>query len=173
MVEVHAEDPPKTSTTARILALAGYLSKYVQGLELAPGWHRLPNGVAVYNVYSDPVACQLLDPKGSIEKIYKARMTLVKNDDGAWVQVENVEDYNSMGHNAFRRISPSSNLLRTLSFFAPTKIKHYWEQGSEVPITPYPGIESSGMQRTDWSEDQGEEPEVLERGEGCDREQTN
>ena len=159
MVEVHVENPFEASTTARILALAGYLSKYVQGLELAPGWHRLPNGVAVY---SDPVACHLLDPKGSIEKIYKARMTLVKNDDGTWTQVENVEDYNSMGNNAFRRISPPSNPLRTLSFFAPTKIKDYWEQGSEVPITPYPEIESSGMQRTDWSEDEGEEPEILE-----------
>ena len=49
--------------TARVLALQGYLSKYVQEMEMAPGWHRLPNGVAVY---SDPVATQLIDPSGSI-----------------------------------------------------------------------------------------------------------
>ena len=76
--------------------------------------------------------------------------------------MENVEDYNNMGPNAFRRISPSANPLRTLSFFAPTKIKDYWEQGSEAPIMSYPEIEASSMQRTAWSEDEGEEPEVLE-----------
>ena len=30
--------------TARVLALQGYLSKYVQEMEMTPGWHRLPNG---------------------------------------------------------------------------------------------------------------------------------
>ena len=47
---------------ARVQVLQGYLSKYVQELEMTPGWHRLPNGVAVY---SDPVATQLVDPSGS------------------------------------------------------------------------------------------------------------
>ena len=60
---------------ARAQALQGYLSKYVKELEMTPGWHRLPNGVAVY---SDPVATQLVDPSSSIEKDYKARMALVK-----------------------------------------------------------------------------------------------
>ena len=64
-------------------ALQGYLSKYVKELEMTPGWHRLPNGVAVY---SDPVATQLVS---SIEKDYKARMTLVKGKDGFWTQLEN------------------------------------------------------------------------------------
>ena len=41
---------------ARVQVLQGYLSKYVKELEMTPGWHRLPNGVAVY---SDPVATQL------------------------------------------------------------------------------------------------------------------
>ena len=101
--------------TARVQVLQGYLSKYVQELEMTPGWHRLPNGVAVY---SDPVATQLVDPAGSIEKIYKARMTLVKGKDGLWEQLEKTEDYNQLEPKAFRRISLATEPQRTLSFFS-------------------------------------------------------
>ena len=97
---------------ARVQVLQGYLCKYVKELEMTPGWHRLPNGVAVY---SDPVATQLLDPAGSIEKIYKARMTLVKGKDGLWEQLEQTEDFNLLGPKAFRRISLATEPQRTLS----------------------------------------------------------
>ena len=52
-----------SNPTARIFALTGFVSKYVQELEMAPGWCRLPNGVVVY---SDPIALRLADPKDSV-----------------------------------------------------------------------------------------------------------
>ena len=48
----------------RVQALQGYLSKYVQELEMTPRWRRLPNGVAVY---SDPVATCGEAPKSQID----------------------------------------------------------------------------------------------------------
>ena len=86
----------------RVFALTGYLSRYVKDLEVTPGWHRLPNGVAVY---SDPVATQMIGPSDSIEKMYKSRLTMVKGKDGMWTQLENIEDYTTLGERAFRRIS--------------------------------------------------------------------
>ena len=106
-----------TSPTARVLALTGYLSKYVQDLELAPGWHRLPNGVVVY---SDPVAVRLTDPKGNIEKAYKSRLTLVKEKDGQWTQLEKEDDITEAKPHIFRKIGLNDEAHRTLSFFAPT-----------------------------------------------------
>ena len=76
------------SDEKRVFALTGYLSRYVKDLEMTPGWHRLPNGVAVY---SDPVAMKLIDPSDSVEKMYKARVTMVKGKDGMWTQLENIE----------------------------------------------------------------------------------
>ena len=144
---------------ARIQVLQGYLSKYVQELEMTPGWHRLPNGVAVY---SDPVATQLVDPSGSIEKIYKvARMTLVKGKDGLWEQLEKTEDYNQLGSKALRKISLATEPQRTLSFFSPEHFKDYLEPGSEVPVAPYP-LTDGAFGHLEWSEDEGEELEELE-----------
>ena len=138
--------------------LQGYLSKYVQEMEMTPGWHRLPNGVAVY---SDPVATQLIDPSGSIEKDYKARLTLVKGKEGLWRKLENEEDINQLGSKAFRKISLSSEPQRTLSFFSIAKFKDYWEPGSEVPIAPYPQTETA-FGYVEWSEDEREDIEELE-----------
>ena len=100
--------------------LQGYLSKYVQEMEMTPGWHRLPNGVAVY---SDPVATQLIDPSGSTEKDYQARLTLVKGKERLWTQLANEEDINQLGSKAFRKISLSSEPQRTLTFFSIAKFK--------------------------------------------------
>ena len=119
---------------------------------------RLPNGVAVY---SDPVATQLVDPSGSIEKIYKARMTLVKGRDGFWEQLEKTDDYNQLGPKAFRKISLATEPQRTLSFFSPEHFKDYWEPGSEVPVAPYPQTDGA-FGHLEWSGDEGEELEELE-----------
>ena len=135
IVAVHAAESPnsqqkgKEENEMRVQALQGYLSKYVQGLEMTPGWHRLPNGVAVY---SDPVATQLVDPAGSVEKHYKARLTR----DGIWTQLEKTADYSQLGPQAFRKISVMTEPQRTLSFFSPEQFKGYWEQDSEVPVPP-------------------------------------
>ena len=75
------ENKREEEKPARVLALRGTLSRYVKELELAPGWHRLANGIVAY---SDPVAMALTDPRGQIEEAWKARMTLVKDSDGSW-----------------------------------------------------------------------------------------
>ena len=85
----------------RVVALRGFLSGYLKELELTPGWHRLPNGVAAY---CDPVATRLLDPSQSIEGDMKSRLTFIKENDSYWRQLENVEDYSVLGDNAFRKI---------------------------------------------------------------------
>ena len=107
--EMHDEKPKSLKEEGqdevRVFALTGYLSRYVKDLEVTPGWHRLPNGVAVY---SDPVAMKMIDPSDSTEKMYKARMTMVKGKDGMWTQLENNEDYTTLGERAFRRISLTS-----------------------------------------------------------------
>ena len=59
-----------------------------------------------------------MDPSGSMEKSYKARMTLVKGKDGLWEQLEKTEDYNLLGPKAFRKISLATEPQRTLSFFS-------------------------------------------------------
>ena len=122
--------------SVRVFALRGYLSKYAEELELSPGWHRLPNGVIVY---SDPVAIRLADARQSVDGEWKSRMTLMKDKGGVWRQLENVEDYVSLGDKAFRRITTHQNAQRTLSFFSPSRLKDYWEQdadrrGTSVPI---------------------------------------
>ena len=81
------------------------------------------------------MATQLIDPSGSIEKEYKARLTLVKGKDGLWTQLENEENINQLGSKAFRRISLTNEPLRTLSFFSIAKFKDYWEPGSNRPIS--------------------------------------
>ena len=78
--------------------LRGYLSKYLKDLEMSPGWHRLPNGVVVF---SDPVVSILLGPRQSIESDMRGRLTMFKEKDGIWRQVENVEDYLQLGNMAF------------------------------------------------------------------------
>ena len=156
--EKQKEKTDEEEDAARVQVLQGYLSKYVQELEMTPGWHRLPNGVAVY---SDPVATQLVDPTGSIEKLYKARLTLVKGKDGLWEQLEKTEDYSTLGPRAFRRISLTTEPQRTLSFFSPEHFKDYWEPGSEVPLAPYP-LTDGAFGHLEWSEDEGEELEELQ-----------
>ena len=69
----------------RVFVLRGFLSKYVEELELSPGWHRLPNGVIVY---SDPIAIRLADARQSVDGEWKSRMTLLKDKDGMWRQLE-------------------------------------------------------------------------------------
>ena len=103
--------------------LRGYLSKYLKDLEMSPGWHRLPNGVAVF---SDPVASILLDPRQSIESDMRGRLTMLKEKDGTWRQVENVEDYLQLGNMAFRRLSADNEPQRTLTFLAQGRFKDYW-----------------------------------------------
>ena len=143
----------------RVLALRGFLSGYLKELELTPGWHRLPNGVAAY---CDPVATRLLDPSQSIEGDMKGRLTLIKEKDGFWRQLENVEDYSILGDNAFRKISIDREPQRTLTFLAPGPLCDYWEIDSEVPVSPYP--EAQNMPRVvDWSEDGDEKEEELQR----------
>ena len=135
--------------------LRGTLSKYIEELEMAPGRHRLPNGIVAY---SDPVAVSMTDPRGQIEDHWKARMTLVKDADGMWSQVENIGNYVELGPTAFRRLG-TGGPLRTLSFFAPSEM----EMNSEAPIRPYPEERRREPRgRLDWSEDEREGEEELE-----------
>ena len=144
---------------ARVMMLRGTLSKYVEELEMAPGWHRLPNGIVAY---SDPVAVSMTDPRGQIEDHWKARLTLVKDADGMWSQVENIGNYMELGPTAFRKLG-TGGPLRTLSFFAPSEMEDYWEMNSEVPIRPYPEERRREPQgRLDWSEDERDGEEELE-----------
>lgn len=54
MVNQVEEDKKKDGmTTAHVMALRGTFSKYIEELEMAPDWHRLPNGIVAY---SDPIA---------------------------------------------------------------------------------------------------------------------
>ena len=48
----------------RIMARRGFLSRELLELERSPGWHVLPNGVAVY---SDAVALNYLDPSNNFD----------------------------------------------------------------------------------------------------------
>ena len=137
------ENKREEEKPARVLAL--------RGLELAPGWHRLANGIVAY---SDPVAMALTDPRGQIEETWKARMTLVKDSDGLWTQLENVDDYRKIG---------LGGPQRTMTFFAASKMEDYWEQDSEVPVRPLPEEKMREAQgRTDWSEDDYENEDELE-----------
>ena len=104
MVETTAEKK-EGEGEARIMALRGRLSRYVKDLEMQPGWHQLPNGIVAY---SDPVAMSLTDPRGQIESTWKSRMTLVKENDGMWSQLENIDDFTNLGDTAFRKIGTGS-----------------------------------------------------------------
>ena len=118
----------------------------------------MPNGIVAY---SDPIATTLTDPRGQIEEKWKSRLTLVKDNDGMWTQVENEEDYMSLGEAAFRKIGLGGP-VRTISFFAPSKMEDYWEPDSEVP-KPFPEERTKEKEgRLDWSEDDREEEEELE-----------
>ena len=120
----------------------------------------MPNGIVAY---SDPIATTLADPRGQIEEKWKSRLTLVKDDGGMWTQVENEEDYMSLGEAAFRRIGLGGRPVRTISFFAPSKMEDYWEPDSEVPKKPFPEERTREKEgRLDWSEDDREEEEELE-----------
>ena len=141
-----------------VFALRGYLSKYVKVLESTPGWHRLPNGISVY---SDPVATTLLDPRQSVEGDFKGRLTLMKEKDGMWSQIENADNYLALGSLAFRKLTLDDEPQRTLTFFSPGRIKDYWEVNSEVPVSPYPEAEEL-VKAMDWSEDEAEGEEALE-----------
>ena len=57
------------------------LSKYFTDLEMSPGWHSMPNGVAAFG---DPVASVLLDPRQSIEGDMRGRLTMLKAKHGMW-----------------------------------------------------------------------------------------
>ena len=58
------ETQKESGKEARVMALRGTPSKHIQDLEMAPGWHRLPNGIVAY---SDPIATTLADPRGQME----------------------------------------------------------------------------------------------------------
>ena len=153
------ETQKENGKEARIMALRGTPSKHIQDLEMAPGWHRLPNGIVAY---SDPIATTLADPRGQIEDKWKARLTLVKDNDGMWTQFENEENFMSLGEIAFRKIGLGGP-VRTINFYAPSKMEDYWEHYSEVPKKPFleeKSRESEG--RLDWSEDDKEGEEELE-----------
>ena len=139
---------------ARVMALRGSLSRYVKDLEMQPGWHQLPNGIVAY---SDPVAMSLTDPRGQIEST-----SLVKENDGMWSQVENVDDFTNLGETAFRKIG-AGGPQRTITFFAPSTMEDYWEHESEVPVRPFAEEKRREPQgRTDWSEDDKEDEEQME-----------
>ena len=94
---------PWASETYGLCRLCAYFSahklirsKYVQDLEMDPGWHRLPNGVVVS---SDPTAPRLSDPKDSIEKAYKSRFALLKEKYGLWTQLERTGVFRKIGVN--------------------------------------------------------------------------
>ena len=158
MVEAEEEESKKDKEM-RIMALRGTLSRYVKEMEMEPGWHQLPNGVVAY---SDPVATRLLDPRGQVEDAWKARMTLIKDKDDMWTQLENVADYTELGEKAFRGIGMSGP-QRTLTFLAASAMEDYWEIDSEVPVNPFPEEKNRAPQgRLDWSEDDREEEEDLE-----------
>ena len=147
------EDSKAAEKEARVLALRGTPSKFVQDLEMEPGWHRLPNGIVAY---SDPIATSLTDPRGQIEDKWKARMTLVKDNDGVWRRTS------WPGSGAFRKIGLGGP-VRTLSFFAPSKMEDYWEADSEVPKKPFAEERTREPEgRLDWSEDDKEEDEELQ-----------
>ena len=147
------ETQKESGKEARVMALRGTPSKRIQDLEMAPGWHRLPNGIVAY---SDPIATTLADPRGQIEDKWKARLTLVKDNDGMWTQLENEENFMSLGETAFRKIGLGGP-VRTISFFAPSKMEDYWEHNSEVPKKPFPEEKSREPEgRLDWSEDDRE-----------------
>ena len=79
-----------------------------------------------------------------------------------WTQVENEEDYMSLGEAAFRRIRLGGP-VRAISFFAPSMMEDYWEPDSEVPKKPFPEERTREAEgRLDWSEDDREEDEELE-----------
>ena len=139
----------------RVMVLRGYLSRYVEELEFVPGWRRLPNGVIAH---SDPVAVYMVDPSQSIEGDWKARMTLMKDKDGLWRQVENTENYKEQGEKAFRKVSTDRNPERMLTFFSPYKLLDYWAPNSEVPVHPYP--EPTGeIRHIEWSDEEEQERE--------------
>ena len=156
--EGQKEEEHRGREEVRVCVLRGYPSKYVQDLEKAPGWHRLPNGVSAY---SDPVATHFMDPSHSIEGDMKGRLTLIKDKDGMWRQLENAFDYKELGTSAFRKLVPTDEPQRTISFFTTGCFQNYWEQGSEVPRFPYP--ETKNVEReVEWSEDEDEKEEELE-----------
>ena len=153
MVEVAAMKKEEQGE-ARVMALRGSLSRYVKDLEMQRGWHQLPNGIVAY---SDPVAMSLTDPRGQIESTWKSRMTLVKENDGMWSQLENVDDFTNLGETAFRKIG-AGGPQRTITFSAPSIMEDHWEQESEVPVRPFPEEKRREPQgRTDWSEDDKED----------------
>ena len=79
-----------------------------------------------------------------------------------WTQLENEEDFMSLGDGAFRKIGLGGP-VRTISFFAPSKMEDYWEPESEVPKKPF--LEEKAREpegRLDWSEADREEDEELE-----------
>ena len=90
--EMHDEKPKSLKEEGqdevRVFALTGYLSRYVKDLEVTPGWHRLPNGVAVY---PDATADKYLNPEGMLNEKWNKRMTLMKKPgkEGIWCQIEN------------------------------------------------------------------------------------
>lgn len=54
-----------------------------------------------------------------------ARMTLSKDKDGFWRQVEDVENYKDLGDKAFRKVSADKNPERMLTFFSPYRLLDY------------------------------------------------
>ena len=89
-------------------------------------------------------------------------MTLIKDKDDMWTQIENVPDFMELRPKAFRKIG-TGGPQRTLTFFAASMMEDYWEMESEVPINPFPEEKNRAPQgRLDWSEDDREEEEDLE-----------
>ena len=164
MVSADGSDGDAKSTEQtvieKVMLLRGFLSRELQLLTRAPGWHVLPNGVMVY---SDPTASHFLDASNQFGTEWPARMTLMMSGDGQWTQVENVSDYRS-GVNPFRRLGPEHVPQRTLTFISPTKLQDLFEPDSEVPISQYPLM---GGEVRDWLDDEEDGGEGLELAAGA------
>lgn len=116
-----------------------------------PGWHRLPNGVAVY---SDAAADKYLNPEGMIIEKWNKRMTLMKKpgQEGIWTQIENTKDFKEQGDQAFRYPVPSWDPQRTLTCWSPSDFEDFYQEGSEVPLAPFPKVKDA-LHQIEWDDE--------------------
>ena len=142
---------------ARIRILKGYLSRELAMLESIPGWH-VPNGIVVH---FNPTATHLLDATANFGPEWTSRMTLVKIEDsgGQWEQLESEESYRDI-ESPFRPLSKDGKSKKTLTFVAPARIKDYFVENSEVPISQYPLLDGEVASWPDDDEDEVEGGEI-------------
>ena len=60
--------------------------------------------------------------------------------EGIWTQSENAKDYREQGDQAFKYLVPSWDPQRTWTFLSPSDFEDFYEEGSEVPLAPYPKV---------------------------------